>query len=724
MTAGYAPLVRRPILQPQFRFAIAPSEGVALLSPAGDVLLEGDIYERLVPLLDGRRSADGIVDALGASHDPAEVFQALGRLQAGGYVTNARRARSVRAEQKLSGRYASQRAAVVQLFTVGMDRRPIHRALQTAGWRVSTRTRAWLVIADDCLTPELVALEAAAKSAGRPWLLAVPHPLAPTVGPLFVPGDGACLRCLTERVARNRPIESYLRLRGVQPRRPEQPPASDATTMRRVLQRAALWFATPGRARDQVDAWDPTTRTWLSHALARRPQCASCGDANAYGRTATLPLDVARGAALCTSLVARTDLVDPITGVVSDLRPHPVPQIPALHICVATTGSVRGRGRLEDVLHDLKLQPSGRGSTPHEAAAGAIGEAVERYSGVWQGDEPRTRTTLNVLRSRGMHPNEVLCFSDTQFRDRKRLNRDAPLSTRIPAAFDPSVRIDWTPVRSLLNDRERWLPSSLLYYGHPDSTSPAFCYADSNGCAAGTTPATALRSALLELIERDAVAVWWYNRLRRPRVDIAAAHDPWCDAIVDSLRSLGRAVWALDLTSDLEVATFAVVSRRLAGPRQAILLGFGADPDPRVALRRACGEMGQMFAATVDFENADASLPADMREWLARGSLSRHPYLVPLSSQSRRLDESSTAAHSEPKAQHILELLERRGYEVFALDQTRPDIGVPVVRAIVPGLRHFWPRFGPGRLFDVPAQLGWLRRTRSEAQLNPTACFL
>jgi ribosomal protein S12 methylthiotransferase accessory factor len=62
--------------------------------------------------------------------------------------------------------------------------------------------------------------------------------------------------------------------------------------------------------------------------------------------------------------------------------------------------------------------------------------------------------------------------------------------------------------------------------------------------------------------------------------------------------------------------------------------------------------------------------------------------------------------------------------ELLVLDQTRPDIGLPVVKVIVPGLRHFWARFAPGRLYDIPVELGWIPRRLSEAELNPVAMFL
>jgi ribosomal protein S12 methylthiotransferase accessory factor len=67
---------------------------------------------------------------------------------------------------------------------------------------------------------------------------------------------------------------------------------------------------------------------------------------------------------------------------------------------------------------------------------------------------------------------------------------------------------------------------------------------------------------------------------------------------------------------------------------------------------------------------------------------------------------------------------ESRGMEVLVLDQTRPDVGLPVVKVIVPGMRHFWARLGPGRLYDVPVQLGRLATPTLYEELNPIPMFL
>ena len=65
------------------------------------------------------------------------------------------------------------------------------------------------------------------------------------------------------------------------------------------------------------------------------------------------------------------------------------------------------------------------------------------------------------------------------------------------------------------------------------------------------------------------------------------------------------------------------------------------------------------------------------------------------------------------------QIVKQRGMEMLVLDQTRPDIGLKVVKVVVPGLRHFWKRLGSGRLYEVPVQMGWLKEPTSEEQLNP-----
>jgi ribosomal protein S12 methylthiotransferase accessory factor len=65
-----------------------------------------------------------------------------------------------------------------------------------------------------------------------------------------------------------------------------------------------------------------------------------------------------------------------------------------------------------------------------------------------------------------------------------------------------------------------------------------------------------------------------------------------------------------------------------------------------------------------------------------------------------------------------VEVARGQGLDFLVLDQTRADIEVPVVRVVVPGMRHFYRRYAPGRLYDVPVKLGLRDFPLSEEDLN------
>ena len=71
-----------------------------------------------------------------------------------------------------------------------------------------------------------------------------------------------------------------------------------------------------------------------------------------------------------------------------------------------------------------------------------------------------------------------------------------------------------------------------------------------------------------------------------------------------------------------------------------------------------------------------------------------------------------------------VERARRAGLDTIVVDLSRADVDLAVAKVVVPGLRHFWPRFGPGRLYDVPVAMGWRDRPLTESELNPVHLFL
>jgi len=160
-------------------------------------------------------------------------------------------------------------------------------------------------------------------------------------------------------------------------------------------------------------------------------------------------------------------------------------------------------------------------------------------------------------------------------------------------------------------------------------------------------------------------------------------------------------------------------------------MGFGAHLDARIALLRAVTEMNQMMShllhAPVDkVANEDVTDPETVH-WLKTATRANQPYLVPSEGAPLRMATDYQNSWSDDVAEDVRDcqrLIERHGLEMLMLDQTRPEIGLPVVKVVVPGLRHFWARFAPGRLYDVPVRLRWLERPLAEDELNPVPMFL
>jgi ribosomal protein S12 methylthiotransferase accessory factor len=96
-------------------------------------------------------------------------------------------------------------------------------------------------------------------------------------------------------------------------------------------------------------------------------------------------------------------------------------------------------------------------------------------------------------------------------------------------------------------------------------------------------------------------------------------------------------------------------------------------------------------------------------------------YLSPDPGQSMRCEEDYPVARCADLKAGVEQCLERAGrcgLMVLVVDQTRADVGLPVVRVVVPGMRLFRARFAPGRLYDAPVALGWLPVPLSERELN------
>ncbi len=397
------------------------------------------------------------------------------------------------------------------------------------------------------------------------------------------------------------------------------------------------------------------------------------------------------------------------SGIIESLEPAQRDPCGLVHVYVARFRPALGNSD-RDVRSTLRAPCVGKGMTEAQARASALGEALERYSGIFRGDEAQIKASYRELSNKAIHPNACMNFSARQYRERKTWNLREAEHNWVPEPFDEEREIEWAPVWSLTEERFKYVAAASCYFGYPFSPEHDFCRPDSNGNAAGTNLEEAILQGLLEVVERDSVALWWYSRARRPRVELASFGEQYFQELEKLYRVLGREMHVLDIGSDFTIPAFAAVSIGRKGERD-LLLGFGAHLEPRIAIVRALTEMNQFLSVAV----AGEAPRFFVGEPLDRAFLAPDPMAVKASEDYVGLDSEDL----REDLMTCLRLVRNRGMEVLVLDQTRADAGMYAVKVIIPGMRPWWARFGPGRLYDVPKQIGWQTERLREEQLNP-----
>ena len=598
-----------------------------------------------------------------------------------------------------------------------------------------------VVLTDDYLNPELDRFNRQALKSQSPWMLVKPSGTIAWIGPLFQPQKTACWHCLAQRLRDNRPIESFIE-RQKNLASPLVPPlGSLASTVQTALGMAATevfkWIVTGENKQlaNNLITYDAIALQTQNHALVKRPQCSSCSEVDRLDnkllpivlghRKKTFTVD---GGHRCCSpqetLNKYRHHISPITGIVRELT-----KLPSSGLTHNYIAKHHFRGTWDDLAslrQNLGGRSAGKGRTDSQAMASGFCEAIERYSGVFQGDEFRKKGSYQQLGDKAIHPNACMNFSQQQYKDREQWNHKCPgWFQKVPEPFNEAREIDWTPVWSLTHQDFKYLPTAYCYYGYPTAYKPD-CWADSNGCAAGNTIEEAILQGFMELVERDAVALWWYNCLQKPQVDLDSFDEPYFHSLKQYYQSINRELWVLDITSDLNIPVFAAVSRRKDRPVEDIVLGYGAHFDAKIALSRALTEVNQILP-NVLFNKADGSTSyppsADILavDWWKSATIAQQAYLAPGDKFATKVCQDYSSITRDDLLEDIKlcqQIVEQNGMEMLVLDQTRPDIGLKVAKVIVPGMRHMWKRLAPGRLYDVPVKMGWLSEALQEDGLN------
>ncbi|TIU99128.1 MAG: hypothetical protein E5W09_09665 [Mesorhizobium sp.] len=348
---------------------------------------------------------------------------------------------------------------------------------------------------------------------------------------------------------------------------------------------------------------------------------------------------------------------------------------------------------------------SGWGATFEEAAQGCLREADETYFAQVVPEERILRASADETVGRLIEPPTLTLFSEAQYRGRLGWNRHVDDRHRVPNRWTRSRPLGWIKSDGWLGAGEAWLPAGLCFLGYPhDKEEAGLPVSDSNGLAIGTSLEDAVIRAFGEVVERDATAIWWYNRLILPRIDLPSLADGLVSRYAEWLRTRDRELRLLHLTLDLPIPVVAAISNHVRGDAPAV--GFAAGASWSQAARRAVGELAQCEAnlALLDerarrFGISDFTVGAlHLYRWHCEANIRHLPHLSggPVTSVLPNI--------SKLDCNTCVEMCRERKLELFVVILRQHDEW-PLVRVFVPGLRPTKPRFASGRLYDVPTRL-------------------
>jgi ribosomal protein S12 methylthiotransferase accessory factor len=327
---------------------------------------------------------------------------------------------------------------------------------------------------------------------------------------------------------------------------------------------------------------------------------------------------------------------------------------------------------------------NGKGTTRADAYAGALMEAIERHAGE-RYDGAVIASSYHNLRS------EHACVD--------------PLEIHVPMVrkYSERLMLEWVKGFDLMTRRPTFTPLNCVVAPYSDPGLSLF-YTSTNGLASGNTRVDAVCHALCEVIERDATALALARAEVRPAVAAilaemgfgAAALPERGEVPLISLRGLPRRAAALvrklqragltvqlqNLTSAIGIPTIGCTITEPQGPPTVAntYAGCGSHPDARIALTRALTEAAQSRLTCIQGGRED--LPDFVPPQGAPPVEARYGTGQPI-----RFDDLRSYQHASVNedVEFIIERMRQSGFEqIVVVDITRAEVGIPVVRVIVP----------------------------------------
>lgn len=745
---------RAIIMDGESQLSVAASADMPLVEQVVEGLARGDPPERIMaafPVVDraGAATLLGALDAGPVPHRRSPVPSASTPRRTVVYGVNAISAAAVRALLDLG---------IGDVVVVGdsaldedgseaapgdqdaADRHPAGVAVLDATEVTLSPSDIVLATCDYGRADRLYALGRAARAAGAVMVPSWLDGFTGHVGPVTVPGAGACLRCYALRRAANdeRPeLSDALRRHATES--PEGrgatgfvEPMTGALGALCALEICRLYGGgTPPVTVGRSLEMDLVRCQAVARPVLAVPGCPDCrtggpahpgpagGEAEGAGWPGSVvgPNEADDRTRLALLIGGWDRLVDDKVGIVNEVTSLAVEEDePDFIHYLSTACSTDRLGQLRNFGNN-----GGVGIDHGSAVAKAIGEAVERYCSAFFNYADLHVSSYRELPSVGTHPDAFALYRPEQL-----AAGDLPWRP-----FTVDAPVSWTTGISLCTGERVFVPAAMVYvpfHYRADGRDTPICQPISTGLAAGCSFADAALSGLCEAIERDAFTITWQARLSRPHVPVSTL-PPACRDRVTRFTEVGLRVEIIDITTDLGVPTVLTVALGDRPSSPAVAIAAATHPRPDIAINKSLEELAHTRKFARQVMDYTPPLQVDVAAGHPEVLDQKHHLRFYCPQPAKRFAAFAWAAKEErpfgaiapvppdPDAGQLAAIVakvEAAGLDAIACDLTTPDIaelGLAVVRVVVPGLHplfmgHRNRALGGRRLYEVPRRFG------------------
>ncbi len=356
-----------------------------------------------------------------------------------------------------------------------------------------------------------------------------------------------------------------------------------------------------------------------------------------------------------------------------------------------------------------------------------LGEGVERYCLDHFSPKNTCFCKESEVKTYHLNPLKIIAFSSKQLKNNN-FNK---------FRIDDTSLFGWTKGVSLTKKKDVLVPSQLVIFNYVTlKNEPRILSSISTGAASGLSLEDALYRAICEIVERDAFMISYLNKLNSPRLDLLSIGDPAINKILNTYARYKLELAVIDITTNLQIPAFVAITLDRTGIGPATSVGLKAGFNIKDAIIGAIEE--SLMTRSWQRDNHTYNNLRERKQkkeilqeltekacfWFSIDKIKHLDFW--LNNKNVKKINIKKYKYSNSNLKKAVQKLTAKKMEIIYVDITTDKIkqyGFTTVKVIIPGLHPLHldekhPYWGGERLYNAPIEMGLLKTTKHENELN------